>query len=88
MHLSIHLCVHMHVYPTCLCFIVLQELLVHCEQQVLRFVMRYLATTEVDTQDASAICSEVGAAVQCTLVCMPACMLAGALVQHIACLTR
>lgn len=35
------------------------ELLVHCEQQVLRFVMRYLATTRVDAQDAAVLCSEI-----------------------------
>ncbi|KAF8066325.1 klhl40b [Scenedesmus sp. PABB004] len=34
-------------------------LLVHCEQQVLRFVLRYLATTQTDAADAEAICSEV-----------------------------
>jgi hypothetical protein len=42
-----------------ICFI-LQELLVHCEQQVLRFVMSYLSTTEVEPHDAAAIWSEVG----------------------------
>jgi hypothetical protein len=37
-----------------------QELLVHCEQQVLRFVMRYLATTQVNPKEIADICREVG----------------------------
>jgi hypothetical protein len=37
----------------------LQELLVHCEQQVLRFVMSYLSTTAVEPHDAAAIWGEV-----------------------------
>eukprot|EP00879_Flechtneria_rotunda_P007104 GHRR01007456.1.p1 GENE.GHRR01007456.1~~GHRR01007456.1.p1 ORF type:complete len:342 (+),score=91.99 GHRR01007456.1:269-1294(+) len=35
------------------------DLLVHCEQQVLRFVLCYLATTKVEEQDVADICSEV-----------------------------
>ncbi|WIA22823.1 hypothetical protein OEZ86_009773 [Tetradesmus obliquus] len=35
------------------------ELLVHCEQQVLRFVMSYLSSTEVEPHDAAAIWGEV-----------------------------
>mgnify|MGYP001811178256 CR=1 FL=1 len=37
----------------------MQELLVHCEQQVLRFVMSYLSSTEVEPHDAAAIWGEV-----------------------------
>jgi hypothetical protein len=43
----------------CLAALLLQEVLVHCEQQVLRFVMSYLSTTEVEPHDAAAIWGEV-----------------------------
>lgn len=36
-----------------------QDLLVHCEQQVMRFVMRYLHSTLVEQQDVEDICQQV-----------------------------
>lgn len=39
--------------------LLLQDLLVHCEQQVLRCVMRYLATTQLEPAEVADICSEV-----------------------------
>lgn len=38
---------------------VLQDLLVHCEQQVMRFVLHYLHSTLVDHADVEAICNQV-----------------------------
>jgi hypothetical protein len=42
----------------CLCW--LQDLLVHCEQQVMRFVLHYLHSTVVEQQDIESICNQVG----------------------------
>jgi hypothetical protein len=41
------------------CAVLLQDLLVHCEQQVMRFVLRYLHSTVVEQQDVEDICNQV-----------------------------
>lgn len=38
---------------------VLQELLVHCETQVLQFVSNYLQSTQIDPDSVRSICKEV-----------------------------
>lgn len=43
----------------CCCCCVVQDLLVHCEQQVMRFVLSYLSSTLVGQQDVEDICDEV-----------------------------
>lgn len=44
---------------TLLLLYLLQDLLVHCEQQVLRFVLRYLEGTRVEPAELFELCSEV-----------------------------
>jgi len=41
------------------CPTVLQDLVVQCESQVLQFVLRYLASTQLDPEAAAAIGAEV-----------------------------
>lgn len=52
----------------CMCCVfmfvcVLQDLLVHCEMQVMRFVNRYLSSTIVEQQDVEDICNQVSCTV-------------------------
>jgi hypothetical protein len=47
------------------CAVLLQDLLVHCEQQVMRFVLRYLHSTVVEQQDVEDICNQVGSTDGC-----------------------
>jgi len=51
----------------------LQDLLVHCEAQVLHFVLRYLAATRLEPQEAAQIAGEVGVVQSAAAPCWPAC---------------